>query len=409
MPPSNAKAVGDEAAHSATAVDSLAAKSGKVRVRIGDYWYDLTAWQHQHPGGSQIIREMNGRDATDAFAAIHSDEAHARLTKLGRTPIEPCDNDAVPGEVQAFRQFRAQLVKDGFWVRQPLQEVWLLSMVWGLYLFGTYLAVYTSQKLLAVGVLGLAMQQAGWLGHDFQHGRGGYCWYVGHLTACLINAFSPTWWSQKHNTHHVFPNFMGVDEDIANDPIFHLWIPKAKKDVFIRKYQHLYFLPVCAAIYVSWRIQSWKFAWAAKNYFELTMISLGYVWLLAVLPWGVAFASILLGGWLVGIIVTATHQSETMTTKDENPAYNFVRHQFDSTRNADTTSNPFMHYLWGGMQFQLEHHLFPTLPRYRHSELAPRVKAFAKANGLDYRAESVWAIWSRTLSTMHHYGNTPAL
>jgi hypothetical protein len=173
-------------------------------------------------------------------------------------------------------------------------------MVWGLYLLGTYLAVYTNQKLLSVAVLGLAMQQAGWLGHDFQHGRGGYCWWVGHATACLINAFSPTWWSHKvkpchpatrppcaclalppprhlffmhsadcavpcavqHNTHHVFPNFMGVDEDIANDPIFHLWIPSKDKDVFIRKYQHLYFFPVCAFIYVSWRIQSLQFAWA---------------------------------------------------------------------------------------------------------------------------------------------------
>jgi fatty acid desaturase len=42
-------------------------------------------------------------------------------------------------------------------------------------------------------------------------------------------------------------------------------------------------------------------------------------------------------------------------------------------------------YVWGGMQYQLEHHLFPTMPRYKYRRLAPVVQQWAQENGLQYR------------------------
>ena len=39
----------------------------------------------------------------------------------------------------------------------------------------------------------------------------------------------------------------------------------------------------------------------------------------------------------------------------------------------------------GHMQYQLEHHLFPSMPRYNLPKVVPQVKAFAKANGLEYK------------------------
>ena len=58
------------------------------------------------------------------------------------------------------------------------------------------------------------MQQTGWLGHDYVHGRGDGCWKMGRLLGGVVNGFSSEWWSDKHNTHHVFPNYMGIDTDI---------------------------------------------------------------------------------------------------------------------------------------------------------------------------------------------------
>lgn len=44
------------------------------------------------------------------------------------------------------------------------------------------------------------------------------------------------------------------------------------------------------------------------------------------------------------------------------------------------------------MQYQLEHHLFPTIPRYKYRHLVPLVKKFAEDNGIEYRATGQWEI-----------------
>ena len=59
-------------------------------------------------------------------------------------------------------------------------------------------------------------------------------------------------------------------------------------------------------------------------------------------------------------VVTVTHQSEEIFLGDTLRKYDFVEAQFRSTRNAKC-NNFFSHMLWGGMQWQLEHHIFPTV------------------------------------------------
>ena len=60
-------------------------------------------------------------------------------------------------------------------------------------------------------------------------------------------------------------------------------------------------------------------------------------------------------------------------------------------------SNPFSEWLWGGMQYQLEHHLFPTMPRYKYPKLMPQVKAFAEENNLDFRITNEWELLKRNV------------
>jgi fatty acid desaturase len=76
------------------------------------------------------------------------------------------------------------------------------------------------------------------------------------------------------------------------------------------------------------------------------------------------------------LIVTPTHQSEEMFAEYQP---DWVTAQFMSTRNA-VTNNPFSEWIWGGMQYQLEHHLFPSMPRHNYPKLRKRLQAFAKEN-----------------------------
>jgi len=83
-----------------------------------------------------------------------------------------------------------------------------------------------------------------------------------------------------------------------------------------------------------------------------------------------------MSGLVSALIVTPTHQSEEMFTEYQ---ADWVTAQFQSTRNAVAT-NPFSEWLWGGMQYQLEHHLFPSMPRSKYPKLKKILQKFALDN-----------------------------
>jgi fatty acid desaturase len=109
---------------------------------------------------------------------------------------------------------------------------------------------------------------------------------------------------------------------------------------------------------------------------ELYCLLAHYLVMLSVFPFAVWFPAIFLSGLLSALIVTPTHQTEEMF---EEYQPDWVTSQFQSTRNA-VTNNPFSEWIWGGMQYQLEHHLFPSMPRNKYPALKQRLQAFAEKN-----------------------------
>jgi fatty acid desaturase len=342
--------------------------------------------------------------AKDAFAAIHSREAWSQIERMKAIDADSSVLKACAPSSSlalAMRSFRAELERDGFFTRSWSRDAFNVSLTL-LWCAGGFALAYKA-PLVGMLLLGLGMQQAGWIGHDYAHGRGAACWWITHVLSPLINGFSCDWWANKHNTHHVHPNQRGIDEDIANDPILHLHAPEsAAHDVWYRRYQHLYYHFAYAFLYVSWRIQSLQTAVKSRKWLELAPILVNYA-LLACLPLHVSVGAILLGGWFVAEVVTASHQSEDM--KDDID-HDFVKSQFTSTRDMATDSL-LWNYFWGGMQYQLVHHLFPTMPRYYYPAMVPKIHAFAKANGIEYRTAGLWEIWRLNYETMKKWAQTP--
>ena len=385
-------------------IDSKVLSSDRLNLFINGQWYDLTQWQNVHPGGPEILQNLNGKDATDAFYAIHSDDALKRLHRM--KPCASIQLQSILPTIEptkltlSFRKLREKLNRDGYFNRSIGWELFYPLSVYFLCLLGTFFHFYLGHDLLAIIAIGFGMQQAGWIGHDYAHGRGtANRWLCRKLTG-LINAFSPTWWSHKHNTHHVYTNNLGIDTDIANDPVFHLFFPSKDKDVWFRAYQHYYYIPVYSFLYLSWRWQSLQHAINKSYYSQLVLMAVNYLWLYT-LGWKVALGSILLGGFLVAFIVTATHQSEEMLDDSNTP---FVETQFLTTCDA-RCDNFFMEWLWGGMQYQLEHHLFPTMPKYKYAQVRPIIRKWANDNGIEYRCQSVWTIWRRNYMTMKYFAS----
>lgn len=179
-------------------------------------------------------------------------------------------------------------------------------------------------------------------------------------------------------------NEMGVDEDIATDPFLFQWAPSPENDSPLRKIQHLIFYIPFSFLFALWRVDSLKVAISsveekrtgAKS--ELYSLLAHYFVLFNVFPVNVWIPAIFMSGLVSALIVTPTHQSEEMF-EDYQP--DWVTAQFQSTRNAVTT-NPFSEWIWGGMQYQLEHHLFPSMPRSKYPMLRERLQKFASDNNI---------------------------
>lgn len=357
----------------------------KCVIRIDDDLYDVSHWKAKHPGGAEIIDQFHNADATEAFYGVHSKKAVDMLKKMPSTPADASSPKRHPASVN-FQKLRHQLAKDGFYERDLWEDFKLYLGPCFFFLILGYCLAW-SYPLLACLSMGLGMQQAGWLGHDYTHGRETSSVIYRNIL-CVVNGFSEQWWSQKHNTHHTFPNRKHTDSDVHNEPAIHLWVPSASEDAWYRKYQHLYYPIAYGALYFSWRVQSIQFVIGSGNWRERILIALGYL-LLSTLPMPVVFGSILVGGWLVAVVVTANHQPEPMLEKDSE--YDYVRDQFLTTRNV-RCDNFITEYVFGGMQYQLEHHLFPQMPKRHYPKLKPIIEKFAKENNLPFKISGVMEI-----------------
>jgi fatty acid desaturase len=175
---------------------------------------------------------------------------------------------------------------------------------------------------------------------------------------------------------------MGADEDIATDPFLFQWAPDPENDSPLRKIQHLIFYIPFSFLFALWRVDSVKVAVdgvekkrpGAKG--ELYSLMFHYLVMLCLFPVNVWVPAVFMSGLVSALIVTPTHQSEELFDEYQP---DWVTAQFQSTRNAVTT-NPFSEWIWGGMQYQLEHHLFPSMPRSKYPLLRERLIKFAEDN-----------------------------
>jgi len=355
-------------------------------VRIHSTWYDLSGWRKAHPAGAQWIDWYDGRDATEVMDAFHSAKGREMYKRLPKSTTETAavlDASVAPYTQTElnFRKLRDQLEEDGWWERDFVHEATLLG-IWGSLVVGG-VATADVAPPLSTFLLALSMTQAGWLGHDYIHGIDKFANTLRPMAA-IAGGLGPTWWSDKHNKHHALTNEMGVDEDIATDPFLFPWAPDPENDSPLRKIQHLIFFIPFSFLFALWRVDTLKVAVDsvetkrpdAKN--ELWYLLAHYFVLLTFFPITVWVPAVFLSGLMSALIVTPTHQNEEYF---EEYQADWVTAQFESTRNAVTT-NPFSEWLWGGMQYQLEHHLFPSMPRSQYPALRPILMKFCEDNNV---------------------------
>lgn len=146
-------------------------------VRIHNTWYDLSGWMKAHPAGANWIEWYDGRDATEVMDAFHSQKArgmYKRLPKSTEANTKLLESTVPPDSKTqlAFRKLVADLEKEGFWKRDMVHEFTQLG-IWAA-LVGAAAVTASALPFVSTCLLAVSMTAAGWLGHDYIHGRS--CW-----------------------------------------------------------------------------------------------------------------------------------------------------------------------------------------------------------------------------------------
>jgi len=363
--------------------------------------------------------QYHNLDATDVFYAFHGKEALDKLNNM--TPLKESTAAFEPApEVEAFRKFRSTLEKDGWFESDKFWFAKKTTETLGLSIFGLVLAAYGHWFIGAI-ILGLGYQQQGWLSHDychqqvFQNRRINN--FFAYVCGSVFSGYSVNWWKERHNTHHAITNVLDADPDLDNLPLF-VWDEKEFPRVqtvpgaaSLIPYQQFYFLPWTMTLKLIWNIQSVFFvrsphsaAWNRVAKAESMCIILHYTWIvlfsifcLRSLPVAILFYLIseFVGGAGIANIVFMNHYAcehpETMAT-------NFVQLQLNTTKNVDPSW--WMNWFSGGLNLQIEHHLFPTMPRHNLLKVRPLVQRFCKENRLPYQSSPFRTCMKDILKTL---------
>eukprot|EP01024_Parvocaulis_polyphysoides_P063984 TRINITY_DN7420_c0_g4_i2.p1 TRINITY_DN7420_c0_g4~~TRINITY_DN7420_c0_g4_i2.p1 ORF type:complete len:523 (-),score=68.23 TRINITY_DN7420_c0_g4_i2:1004-2470(-) len=378
-------------------------------IIVNDKVYDVTEFVQKHPGG-KIIQEYAGRDASEVFGTFHSKQAWQQLSEFYIGQLQNSSEQTIMQ--QDYQKLYRKFKKDGLFKsniiyyalkiasNQSILGAAVLALFYAPGIIGTWPATFLATCLTA-----LFWQQSGWLTHDFLHHqvfpehRYAGNW-MGYMLGSLFQGFSAGWWKNKHNVHHALPNyihdehFTAIDPDINTLPLLS-WskqqLTNSPLENLLVKLQYFTFIPILLIARVAWCVESFFFAvdlaLQKQEYAELICICMHYV-----LFFGLAFGTLptaqaltyllganFLGGLFLGVVFVISHNGmDIISDRDEN----FASAQILTTRNIQ--SSVFVDWFTGGLNFQIEHHLFPTMPRHNLPVVQKQVKELCERNGLEY-------------------------
>ena len=294
------------------------------------------------------------------------------------------------------------------------------------------------QALLLCGALGFTLACVGFaVMHDANHGSYSENSTLNDALGLTLNAMgaSSFFWKQKHNIiHHTSTNVDGIDDDIAKSPIIRQC--ESQKWVPAHRVQHIYLFLVYSLSTIFWiyimdftkyfsrkiyTTDAWKMSlknhiifWATKVYYVTVYIAVPvYVW-----GWL---------GWLIGYFVLNVVMGLTLSLVFqlahvvENTEFEHIG--LDETKHLETAwaefqirttsnfamNNKVISWLVGGLNFQVEHHLFPKVSHIHYPAISKIVQQKCKEFHLPYNYyPTLSGALASHIRTMKMLGHKPA-
>ena len=273
-------------------------------------------------------------------------------------------------------------------------------------------------QLLLAAALGALLTQFGFLGHDAAHRQvfRSAAWneWTARLLSAGVAGLSYGWWRGKHNRHHAGPNQVGQDPDIAPGVIaFTAEVAAGRhgfRGWFVRHQGWLLF-PLLTFEGLNLQVAGVRSLLVSRErhrLLELGLISLravGYVvLLLMLLPAGKAAAFLALQTAVFGILLGGSFVPNHvgMPIVPRTLRLDFLHRQLLTSRNIK--GGRFLDVAMGGLNHQVEHHLFPSMPRPNLRRVRPIVRDYCAAHGVPYVEQGLLASYASIIDHLNHVG-----
>jgi len=320
-----------------------------------------------------------------------------------------------------FKDLKAQI--DNYFAEKKLDpagntKLYTKSIIQILTAAGLYgvLVFFTPIPLIAIPLCILLGLNLGVIGFNVMHEGGHqsfskYSW-VNKASAYSLNMLGGItyFWKIKHNVnHHTFTNIDGMDSDIDAKPFMRMHQEQPR--YWFHRFQHIYWVLLYGISYIAWvfyedfqkyfsgrhSANSLPKKLALKEHFIFWFTKLMYVAVYILVP-------VIMVGWLptligfliitfvtglsISIVFQLAHVVEdtrfySPSHQDETGKQEWAIHQLCSTANFATGSR-ILHWLLGGLNFQIEHHLFPRISHVHYPQVSQLVKKACSDSNVVY-------------------------
>ncbi len=321
----------------------------------------------------------------------------------------------------AYAELRRQIAALGLFERQPrfytLQALWVA----GLFAIGITFALIADHVAIVLAMallLGGASVQAEMLGHDMGHRQvlrtPRWPHVVGLALGNLLLGISYSFWIDKHDRHHVYPNHPTKDPDgnydvlaLTHDQIAtrkKLFQPLVAFQAFLFPFWLLFQPLLMRKSGVGHIIKNHPTYWKAEVVALAVHATLYSLFLVLLGNWAIALAFVAIHqgfmGLYNGFVFAPNHKG--MAIVDDEAKGDHIVNQIITARNV--RGGFLVDTYFGGLNHQIEHHLFPTMPRNRLRRVQPLVEDFCVKQGIPYETTSFIGAYVALFTHLHRVG-----
>ena len=387
--------------------------------RIHGQVYDLSAFLERHPGGPEVLRSVKGtEDLTAIFESSHAFADRARVEGImSKYRVGTCEPSPLAFPANGFyrvvtERVRAKLfaahgvhATGWWWLKSALLTLaWAASFAFAFFGAGSANAS-TGARCLASLIAGHLFICVGFVVmHDASHSAVSSSPRVNGMLSWLWNA-TACWDHRLWHKHHVYRHhsFTG---DVSKDPDTVHFTPFLKKHAgkaggptpialsrcapwsaavfFVGLFPGMYLGQVIS--YARWwqRGRLWKMSLVPNTSLDVGACAIRgavlYVFMCSPL---VALCYLLANNFTYAVCILPDHDTEDTRLASAVPSKDWGEEQVRNSANF-ATANPLVGALYGGINFQIEHHLFPTLSHVHYATVQPIVRQACAEWGIPY-------------------------